>query len=93
MSKNEQFDGEFNEVGSNNGPTKQPGSKQQGLGKVFLIGLCAGVLGGGVAVGGFRFGIGSRSTSRTDDRARTFRIGRSAESGRNGRQCESHYSF
>ena len=53
MSKNEQFDGEFTEVGPNNGPAKQPGSKQQGLGKVFLIGLCAGVLGGGVAVGGY----------------------------------------
>ena len=53
MSKNEQFDGEFTESDPNNGSAKQPISKQQGLGKVFLIGLCAGVLGGGVAVGGY----------------------------------------
>ena len=53
MSKNEQFDGEFTESDPNNGSAKQPISKQQGIGKVFLIGLCAGVLGGGVAVGGY----------------------------------------
>ncbi len=36
MSKNEQFDGEFTESDPNNGSAKQPISKQQGLGKVFL---------------------------------------------------------
>ncbi|KRL86585.1 S1C family serine protease [Ligilactobacillus apodemi] len=48
MSKNEQFDGETTEVNSGNRPPKK-----NKLGKVFLVALCAGVIGGGAVVGGY----------------------------------------
>lgn len=59
MSNNEQFDGEFSEVDPKT-PNKRP--NKNGLGKVFLIGLCAGVLGGGVVVGGYALYQGRENT-------------------------------
>lgn len=59
MSNNEQFDGEFSEVDPKT-TNKRP--NKNGLGKVFLVGLCAGVLGGGVVVGGYALYQGRENT-------------------------------
>lgn len=51
---NNQFDGEFNEVEpENNSPESQDPKKGNGLGKVFVTALVAGLLGGGISVGGY----------------------------------------
>ena len=51
---NNQFDGEFNEVEpENNSPESRDPKKGNGLGKVFVTALVAGLLGGGISVGGY----------------------------------------
>lgn len=51
---NNQFDGEFNEVEQeNNAPESRDPKKGNGLGKVFVTALVAGLLGGGISVGGY----------------------------------------
>ena len=51
---NNQFDGEFNEVEpENNSPESRDTKKGNGLGKVFVTALVAGLLGGGISVGGY----------------------------------------
>ena len=51
---NNQFDGEFNEVEpENNSPESRDPKKGNGLGKVFVTALVAGILGGGISVGGY----------------------------------------
>ena len=51
---NNQFDGEFNEVvPENNSPESRDPKKGNGLGKVFVTALVAGLLGGGISVGGY----------------------------------------
>lgn len=49
---NNQFDGEFNEVEPENG-MPEPKRGGSGLGRVFVTALVAGVLGGGISVGGY----------------------------------------
>ena len=51
---NNQFDGEFNEVEpENNSPESRDPKNGNGLGKVFVTALVAGLLGGGISVGGY----------------------------------------
>ena len=51
---NNQFDGEFNEVEpENNSSESRDPKKGNGLGKVFVTALVAGLLGGGISVGGY----------------------------------------
>ena len=51
---NNQFDGEFNEVEpENKTPEPQDPKNGNGLGKVFVTALVAGLLGGGISVGGY----------------------------------------
>lgn len=51
---NNQFDGEFNEVEpENSSPESRDPKKGNGLGKVFVTALVAGLLGGGISVGGY----------------------------------------
>ena len=51
---NNQFDGEFNEVEpEDNSPESRDPKKGNGMGKVFVTALVAGLLGGGISVGGY----------------------------------------
>ncbi|MGM9893772.1 MAG: S1C family serine protease [Ligilactobacillus ruminis] len=51
---NNQFDGEFNEVEpEDNSPEPRDPKKGNGMGKVFVTALVAGLLGGGISVGGY----------------------------------------
>lgn len=54
MFNNNQFDGEFNEVEpENKAPEPRDPKNGNGLGKVFVTALVAGLLGGGISVGGY----------------------------------------
>ena len=69
MSKNEQFDDESTKVDDQ--PVSRSPKKNK-LGKVFLVALCAGILGGGAVVGGYSLyqqysGSDSQGTTSTSN--------------------------
>lgn len=53
MSKDEKFDGEFKANDSMQAPQRK--APKKGLGKIVLVGLVSGLVGGGLAVGGFNY--------------------------------------
>ena len=53
MSKDEKFDGEFKANDSMQAPQRKV--PKNGLGKIVLVGLVSGLVGGGLAVGGYNY--------------------------------------
>ncbi|WGN90117.1 S1C family serine protease [Ligilactobacillus faecis] len=53
MSKDEKFDGEFKANDSMQAPQRK--APKNGLGKIVLVGLVSGLVGGGLAVGGYNY--------------------------------------